>query len=67
LKVGGSWGAKRLSGQLGDGVGNLSVTTVSGAVTVLHRPDAEDDGPVLVKELPAGPDLGKGPDFTKEA
>ncbi|MFF2041581.1 DUF4097 domain-containing protein [Kitasatospora sp. NPDC058170] len=59
LKVGGTWGAKRLSGQLGDGKGSLSVTTVSGAVTVLHRPDPEDDGPVVVKELPAGPDLTK--------
>ncbi|MFI9327434.1 DUF4097 family beta strand repeat-containing protein [Kitasatospora sp. NPDC052868] len=59
LKVGGTWGAKRLSGQLGDGKGSLSVTTVSGAVTVLHRPDTEEDGPVVVKELPAGPDLTK--------
>ncbi|GAA2777229.1 DUF4097 family beta strand repeat-containing protein [Kitasatospora sp. CM 4170] len=71
LKVGGTWGAKRLSGQLGDGQGSLSVTTVSGAVTVLRRPEAEDDGPVLVKELPAGPkpekDAGNGPDLTKEA
>lgn len=43
------------------------MTTVSGAVTVVRRPDAEDDGPVVVKELPAGPDLPKGPDLTKEA
>ncbi|MFD0349163.1 hypothetical protein ACFQ0M_30180 [Kitasatospora aburaviensis] len=47
------------------------MTTVSGAVTVLRRPEAEDDGPVLVKELPAGPkpekDAGNGPDLTKEA
>ena len=76
LKVSGTWGAKKLSGQLGTGKGSLQVTTVSGAVTVLHRPDAEDDGPVVVKELPAGPDLtgpgstdpgSTGPDFTKEA
>lgn len=59
LTVGGSWGAKRLSGQLGTGTGRLQVTTVSGAVTVLHRPDSEDEGPVLVKELPVGPDLTK--------
>ncbi|MBV6700080.1 DUF4097 family beta strand repeat-containing protein [Kitasatospora aureofaciens] len=69
LKLGGSWGAKRLSGQLGDGQGSLAVTTVSGAVTVLRRPDPEDDAPVVVRELPAGPDLDKpaGPDLTKEA
>ncbi|MFC8455168.1 DUF4097 domain-containing protein [Kitasatospora sp. NPDC057223] len=66
LKVSGTWGAKKLSGQLGSGKGSLQVTTVSGAVTVLHRPDTEDDGPVVVKELPAGPGL-TGPDFTKEA
>ncbi|MFE2725182.1 DUF4097 domain-containing protein [Kitasatospora sp. NPDC059327] len=66
LKVGGSWGAKRLSGKLGSGQGNLVVTTVSGAVTVLRRPETEDDGPVIIKELPAGPDLGKGPDLSKE-
>ncbi|MCX5210842.1 DUF4097 domain-containing protein [Kitasatospora sp. NBC_00240] len=59
LKVNGTWGAKKLSGQLGDGKGSLQVTTVSGAVTVLHRPDTEDEGPVVVKELPAGPDLTK--------
>ncbi len=66
LKVGGTWGAKKLSGQLGSGKGSLQVTTVSGAVTVLRRPDAEDDGPVVVKELPAGPGLTR-PDLTKEA
>ncbi|WP_030057989.1 MULTISPECIES: DUF4097 family beta strand repeat-containing protein [Streptomyces] len=62
LKLSGSWGAKKLSGQLGEGRGSLNVTTVSGAVTVLSRPEPEDDGPA--KELPAGP--GK-PDLTKEA
>ncbi|MEU9073129.1 DUF4097 domain-containing protein [Kitasatospora sp. NPDC004745] len=64
LKVSSTWGAKRLSGQLGDGRGSLAVTTVSGAVTVLRRPDPEDDAPAVTKELPAGP--GK-PDLTKEA
>ncbi|MFB7475003.1 DUF4097 domain-containing protein [Kitasatospora sp. NPDC056184] len=67
LKVGGSWGTKRLSGQLGDGKGSLSVTTVSGAVTVLHRPDAEDDAQAAVRELPAGDGPSTGPDLTKEA
>ncbi|MFF8772762.1 DUF4097 domain-containing protein [Kitasatospora sp. NPDC015120] len=67
LKVAGSWGTKRLSGQLGDGKGSLSVTTVSGAVTVLRRPDAEDDAQAVVRELPAGDDPSAGPDLTKEA
>ncbi|WP_030235674.1 DUF4097 family beta strand repeat-containing protein [Streptomyces sp. NRRL S-350] len=62
LKLSGTWGAKKLSGQLGEGRGSLSVTTVSGAVTVLSRPEPEDEGPA--KELPAAP--GK-PDLTKEA
>ncbi len=50
---------------------SLSVTTVSGAVTVLQRPEAEDDTRAA-RELPA-PDLtksdtpGTGPDLTKEA
>ncbi|MFI6443094.1 DUF4097 family beta strand repeat-containing protein [Kitasatospora sp. NPDC050543] len=59
LAVGGSWGSKRLSGQLGSGKGSLVVTTVSGAITVLRRPDTDEDGPAVVKELPAGPDLTK--------
>ncbi|MER8183679.1 DUF4097 family beta strand repeat-containing protein [Kitasatospora sp. NPDC094015] len=58
LRVSGTWGAKRLSGQLGSGTGKLQVNTVSGPVTVLRRPD-EEDHPELVKELPAGPDLTK--------
>ncbi|MEU9048537.1 MULTISPECIES: DUF4097 family beta strand repeat-containing protein [unclassified Kitasatospora] len=62
LKLSGSWGAKKLSGQLGEGRGSVNVTTVSGAVTVLSRPEPEDEGPA--KELPAAP--GK-PDLTKEA
>lgn len=63
LKLGGSWGAKKLSGRLGEGKGSLTVTSVSGAITVVRRPDAEDDGPA--KELPAAP--AQGPDLTKEA
>ncbi|MFD8755842.1 DUF4097 domain-containing protein [Kitasatospora sp. NPDC059577] len=62
LKLSSTWGAKKLSGQLGEGRGSLNVTTVSGAVTVLSRPEPEDEGPA--KELPAAP--GK-PDLTKEA
>ncbi|MFJ1752316.1 DUF4097 family beta strand repeat-containing protein [Kitasatospora sp. NPDC088134] len=58
LSVGGGWGSKKLSGQLGTGRGRLQVTTVTGAVTVQRRPDAEEDRPA--RELPAGPlDLTK--------
>ena len=69
LKMSSTWGAKKISGQLGEGRGSLNVTTVSGAVTVLRRPDTEDDAPVAAKELPASPgdDRPAGPDLTKEA
>lgn len=55
LKIGGSWGTKKLSGQLGSGTGRLQVSTVSGAVTVLRRRDAEGEQVDFVKELPATP------------
>jgi len=65
LAVASSWGAKKLTGQLGTGTGRLQVITVSGPITVQRRPDGEDrPGPVM--ELPAAPDLTK-PDLTKEA
>ncbi|MBO1414367.1 DUF4097 family beta strand repeat-containing protein [Streptomyces sp. FH025] len=69
LEMSSTWGAKKISGRLGEGRGSLNVTTVSGAVTVLHRPEAEDDAPAVVKELPAAPSLDKptGPDLTREA
>ncbi|MFI9270424.1 DUF4097 family beta strand repeat-containing protein [Kitasatospora sp. NPDC052896] len=55
LTLGGTWGAKKLSGKLGAGTGRLQVTTVSGAISLLSRPEPEDDLPSLVKELPATP------------
>ncbi|MFD7452368.1 DUF4097 domain-containing protein [Kitasatospora sp. NPDC059827] len=69
LKMSSTWGAKKITGQIGEGRGSLNVTTVSGAVTVLRRPESEDDAPVVVRELPAGPasDAPTGPDLTKEA
>ncbi|MFJ7245379.1 DUF4097 family beta strand repeat-containing protein [Kitasatospora sp. NPDC098652] len=69
LRMSSTWGAKKITGQLGEGRGSLNVTTVSGAVTVLRRPESEDDAPVVVRELPAGPasDGPTGPDLTKEA
>ncbi|NGN67284.1 DUF4097 domain-containing protein [Streptomyces sp. A7024] len=44
LQVNGAWGAKNISGRLGDGKGKLGVNTVSGAVALLRRPPV-DDGP----------------------
>ncbi|GAA1264748.1 DUF4097 family beta strand repeat-containing protein [Kitasatospora nipponensis] len=60
LTVTGTWGAKKLGGTLGEGTGRLQVTTVSGAISVLRRPDVEDEGPSLVKELTDGTENGAG-------
>ncbi|MFE7237998.1 DUF4097 domain-containing protein [Streptomyces sp. NPDC057580] len=43
LRVGGQWGAKRITGTLGAGTGTLRATTVSGSIALLRRPLAEDD------------------------
>ncbi|MFJ3495173.1 DUF4097 family beta strand repeat-containing protein [Streptomyces sp. NPDC086091] len=43
LRVGGQWGAKRITGRLGAGNGSLKATTVSGSIALLRRPPAEDD------------------------
>ncbi|MFJ6212970.1 DUF4097 family beta strand repeat-containing protein [Streptomyces sp. NPDC092296] len=55
LRLGGSWGAKRLSGRLGAGTGRLQVTTVSGSVALLRRPPADEPE-----------DTAPGLDLTKE-
>lgn len=58
LRVGGSWGAKKITGTLGTGTGALRATTVSGSIALLRRPahddphdadprDAEQTGKVL--------------------
>ncbi|MEV4431540.1 DUF4097 family beta strand repeat-containing protein [Streptomyces sp. NPDC049555] len=47
LRVTGQWGAKRISGTLGDGGGQLRVTTVSGAVALLSSPATAPEGKVL--------------------
>ena len=61
LRVGGQWGAKRITGRLGAGNGRLKATTVSGSIALLRRPAAEDEpwdvapediGP-LVEDTPA--------------
>lgn len=43
LRVGGQWGAKRITGRLGAGHGRLKATTVSGSIALLRRPPAEDE------------------------
>lgn len=41
LRVGGQWGAKRITGTLGAGTGTLKATTVSGSIALLRRPPIE--------------------------
>ncbi|MGX2994587.1 DUF4097 family beta strand repeat-containing protein [Streptomyces sp. JNUCC 64] len=41
LRVSGQWGAKRITGRLGEGNGTLKATTVSGAIALLRRPRAD--------------------------
>ncbi|AWT45442.1 MULTISPECIES: DUF4097 family beta strand repeat-containing protein [Streptomyces] len=43
LRVGGQWGAKRITGRLGTGSGRLKATTVSGSIALLRRPPQEDE------------------------
>ncbi|MEU2823575.1 hypothetical protein ABZ763_15185 [Streptomyces bacillaris] len=42
LRVGGQWGAKKITGTLGAGSGTLKATTVSGSIALLRRPPAEE-------------------------
>ncbi|WP_181849308.1 DUF4097 family beta strand repeat-containing protein [Streptomyces parvulus] len=41
LRVGGQWGAKRITGRLGEGNGRLKATTISGSIALLRRPTPE--------------------------
>ncbi|MFI6120311.1 DUF4097 family beta strand repeat-containing protein [Streptomyces sp. NPDC051064] len=43
LRVGGQWGAKKITGTLGAGTGRLKATTVSGSIALLRRPPAQDN------------------------
>ncbi|MFC8593480.1 DUF4097 domain-containing protein [Streptomyces atroolivaceus] len=43
LRVGGQWGAKKITGTLGAGTGKLKATTVSGSIALLSRPPAQDN------------------------
>ncbi|MEU8568414.1 DUF4097 family beta strand repeat-containing protein [Streptomyces pathocidini] len=64
LDVSGQWGAKHITGTLGAGNGRLKASTVSGAIALLRRPPAEDDGPYDSGDSPdAG---GEGPYGTGE-
>jgi hypothetical protein len=43
LRVHGQWGAHKITGRLGAGIGRLRATTVSGSIALLRRPPAEDE------------------------
>lgn len=62
LRVGGQWGAKRITGRLGAGNGSLKATTVSGSIALLRRPPAEDVpwdvDPADVGPVPEEGDIG---------
>ncbi|WKV71919.1 DUF4097 domain-containing protein [Streptomyces sp. PCS3-D2] len=45
LRVSGQLGAKRITGTLGSGAGTLRATTVSGAIALLRRPQADPEAP----------------------
>ncbi|QDY78980.1 DUF4097 family beta strand repeat-containing protein [Streptomyces qinzhouensis] len=42
LKVGGAWGARKITGTLGTGTGTLSASTVSGSIALLRTPPRDD-------------------------
>lgn len=42
LRVGGQWGAKKITGTLGAGTGQLRAVTVSGSIALLRRPPTDD-------------------------
>jgi hypothetical protein len=45
LRVTGQWGAKKITGTLGEGRGTLKATTVSGSIALLRRPEDAPAGP----------------------
>ncbi|MEU6378580.1 DUF4097 family beta strand repeat-containing protein [Streptomyces sp. NPDC046909] len=72
LRVGGQWGAKRITGRLGAGSGSLKATTVSGSIALLRRPPAEDApwdvDPEDIGQEDMGPgDLGSGDSGPEDA
>lgn len=64
LRVGGQWGAKRITGRLGAGNGRLKATTVTGSIALLRRPTAQDSPPERKPEdsAPAGRTQGDSGD-----
>ncbi|MGW0390973.1 DUF4097 family beta strand repeat-containing protein [Streptomyces sp. NPDC003042] len=50
LRVSGQLGAKRITGTLGTGAGTLRATTVSGAIALLRRPQADADAPLQLNK-----------------
>ena len=50
LRVSSTWGAKRITGRLGDGRGTVKVTSVSGPIAVLRRPHASVETPDAVHD-----------------
>jgi hypothetical protein len=55
LRVSGQWGAKKITGTLGEGTGTLRAATVSGSIALLRKPPVEHDP----HEAPAAPTDGK--------
>ncbi|MFD9909349.1 DUF4097 domain-containing protein [Streptomyces sp. NPDC059063] len=43
LRVTGQWGAKKITGRLGSGRGQLRAKTISGSIALLRRPQVEED------------------------
>ncbi|MEV5318350.1 DUF4097 family beta strand repeat-containing protein [Streptomyces sp. NPDC052687] len=60
LRVGGPWGAKRITGRLGAGNGSLRATTVSGSIALLRRPPQEPE-PWEPEAPAAEPSTAKAP------
>ncbi|MCC3651750.1 DUF4097 domain-containing protein [Streptomyces sp. S07_1.15] len=60
LGIDGHWGAKKISGRLGDGGGRLRVTSVTGAIALLRRPPGAEEDPVPARVRP--PRRGPGTD-----
>ncbi|WP_181763725.1 DUF4097 family beta strand repeat-containing protein [Streptomyces albidus (ex Kaewkla and Franco 2022)] len=53
LKAVGQWGAKKVSGVLGDGSGRVKANSVSGSIALLRRPAApfDDEAPLFSKDV----------------
>lgn len=55
LRVSGQWGAKKITGRLGSGSGQLKATTVSGSIALLRRPPTEEDPSYEAPPTPSAP------------